>query len=172
MLRLEKRNEAGFQELDAVRPQVAAYVAGRRAWKPLLEQANLLRDKLGANGSGALAAWAASDEAKPWKASVTTKPQPLITSLKTPSAEADGIAGDPVVVASLAVTASPLAVIQAEPAWEGDVPRIRLVQVAELKPGSREGLAEGPLAEAYRNALRRFGLVLFDRELQAQVEGK
>jgi hypothetical protein len=172
MLRLEKRNEAGFQELDAVRPQVAAYVAGRRAYKPLLEQAGLLRDKLKTTGTGALSAWAASDEAKPWKPSVTTKPQPLITPLKTPPAEADGIAGDPVVVAALAVAGSPVAVIQAEPAWEGDVPRVRLVQVAELKPGSREGLAEGPLAEAYRNALRRFGLVLFDRELQAQVEGK
>lgn len=172
VIRLESHREAGFQELDGVRDQVARHVAGRRAWKQLQEQSAKLRDELNAKGPGALAAWAASDDAKAWGASLATRPQQLVAKLPTPPSELDGAPGEPQLLAALAMPQRPVAVVSAEPAWEGDVPRLRLVQVGELKQSGRDGLAEGPLAEAYRNGLRRFGLVLFDRELQAQLEGK
>jgi hypothetical protein len=172
VLRLGARRDPGFQELDAVRNQVAAHLAGRRAWKALLESAGTLRGELEQRGSGGLAAWAAGDEAKPWSAQLSTRQIALATRLPTPPAEADGAAGDPVFLAALALPGRPIALVAAEPAWEGDVPRVRLVQVGDLSTAPREGLAEGALADSYRNALRRFGLVIFDRELQAQLDEK
>lgn len=172
MVRLESRREAGFQELDAVRDQVARHVAGRRAWKELREQAAKLRDELSAKGPGALAAWSASEDAKAWGAGLSTRPQPLTAKLPAPPAELDGAAGEPQLVAALAMPARPVALIAADPAWEGDIPRLRLAQVGELKPMNREGLAEPRLAEDLRNGMRRFGMMLFDRELQAQLEGR
>jgi hypothetical protein len=172
VVRLESHREPGFQELDSVRDQVARHVAGRRAWKQLQEAAAKLRDELSSAGPGALAAWAVTDDAKAWGASLSSKPQQLITKLPTPPAELDGAAGDPLLVAAITMPGRPVAIVAADPAWENDVPRLRLVQAGELKQTSHEGLAEGPLADSYRNNLRRFGLVLFDRELQAQLEGK
>ncbi|MBN8525107.1 MAG: hypothetical protein J0M02_07215 [Planctomycetes bacterium] len=172
VLRLESRREPGFQELDAVRDQVARHLAGRRAWKQLQEQAAKLRDELSAKGPGALAAWAASDDAKAWNATISTKPQKLIGKLSVPPAEVDGAAGEPQLIAALAMPPRPVALVAAEPAWEGDIPRVRLVQVGEIKPMNRDGLAESALADGFRNGLRRFGMMLFDRELQAQLEGK
>ena len=169
MLRLEKRSDPGFQELVAVRAEVARHLAGRRAWKPLFEAASKLRDELAGKGPGALAAWAASEEAKPWNVSLVNRPQPLTTQLATPPAEADGAAGEPQLLAALALSARPPALVAAEPAWEGEVPRLRLVQVGELKPGPRDGLAEAQFAGQYRTALARYGQTLFSRELQAQL---
>ncbi len=172
IMRLESRREPGFQELDAVRPEVIRHVAGRRAWKSLLAEAATLKTELDGKGPGALAAWSTSEAAKPWNATLSNTPQALSTKLTPPPAEADGQPGDAILVASLAMSARPLAIVSAEPAWEGDVPRIRLVQVGDLKPASRDGLAEGPLADAYRGALRRFGLSIFDREIQSQLEAR
>lgn len=169
MIRLEKRTDPGFQELDAVRAEVARHLAGRRAWKPLLEAASKLRDELAGKGPGALAAWAASEEAKPWNVNLVNKPQPLTAQLAVPPAEADGAPGEPQLLASLAMAARPLVLVSAEPAWEGEVPRIRLVQVGELKASPRDGLAETQFAAQYRSALARYSQTLFGRELQAQL---
>ena len=169
MLRLEKRTEPGFQDLDSVRAEVARHVAGRRAWKPLLEAATKLRDELAGKGPGALAAWAASEDAKAWNVSLVNKPQPLTSQLPVPAAEADGTPGEPQLLAALAMAARPLALVSAEPAWEGEVPRLRLVQVGEIKPGPRDGLAEAQFAGQFRSSLARYGNALFSRELQAQL---
>jgi len=170
IMRLESRREPGFQELEAVRPQVIRHVAGRRAYKSLMEAAAALRTELTAQGPGSLAVWVASDAAKPWNTALTTKPQQLSAKLASTPAEPDGQSGDAVLIGSLSLASRPLAVVAAEPAWEADVPRVRLIQLGELKLASRDGLAEGPLADAYRGALRRYGLALFDRELQSQLE--
>jgi hypothetical protein len=169
MIRLEKRTDPGFQELDSVRAEVARHLAGRRAWKPLMEAAAKLRDELAGKGPGALAVWAASEEAKPWNVSLVNKPQPLTSQLAVPPAEADGVPGEPQLLAALALSARPPALVAAEPAWEGEVPRVRLVQVGEIKPGPRDGLAETQFAGQYRSALARYSQMLFSRELQAQL---
>jgi hypothetical protein len=172
MIRLESRREPGFQELDAVRAEVARHVAGRRAWKQLIEASGKLRDELAAKGPGALAAWAASADAKAWNVNLTNKPQPLTTTLAVPPAEADGAAGDAQLLAALALAARPLALIAAEPAWEGDVPRVRLVQVGEIQPGPRDGLNETQFTGQFRSLLGRYGQTLFGRELQSQLGDK
>ncbi len=169
MIRLEKRSEPGFLELDAVRGEVARHLAGRRAWKPLLEAAGKLRDELAGKGPGALAVWAASEEAKPWNVSLVNKPQSLTSQLAVPPAEAEGVPGEPQLLAALAMSSRPPTLAAAEPAWEGEVPRVRLVQVGEIKPGPRDGLAEAQFAGQYRTALARYSQTLFSRELQAQL---
>ncbi len=169
MVRLIKRTEPGFRDLDAVRDEVARQLAGHRAWKPLLEAANTLRDELSAKGPGALAAWAASEDAKPWNVTLVNKPQPIVTQLPVPPAEPDGAASEPQLLAALTMSARPLAVVAADPAWEGDVPRVRLVQIGELKPGPRDGLAETAFTRQYRGSLAQYSQTLFGRELQAQL---
>lgn len=168
VLRLNGRREAGFQELAQVRDEVVRHVAGRRAYKKMVEEAGKIGESL--KGPGALAAWAASDAAKSWHAQLATKPSSLIARLPVPAPEADAQAGDPLLLAPLAMPDRRVAVAAAEPAWDGDVPRIRLIQAGELKPGKGDDADRPLIAEYMRGMLGEYSATVFSRELSQQME--
>ena len=140
LLRLDDKHEAGFRDLKepAVRSEVIAALAGQRAYKDLLKEAEIARAAAEKLGPGGLKAYAKSPAAKAWGATVTSAPQAATTELRAPPAEIDSqISGTPTMIASLAVTAAPVMLAQAgsdsAPGAE-DVPKVRLVQVTGYTP--------------------------------------
>lgn len=181
VIRLASRREAGFQDLDAVRPQVARYLSGRRAWKPLLAEAAKLSAAI--KGPGALAAWAATPDGAAWGAKAANQPMSPTATLATPPAEADGQPGDPALVAKLAMPDRPCVVAlvqeQANPyarreprpvAFNNDVPQVRLVQVAEVKPADLAGIDRQRFADMFRGILGSYSESLLSREINQQLE--
>lgn len=168
VVRVEARRPAGFKPLDQVKPEVMTWIAGRRAWKALLEQAEAVRAVAEKAGPGGLAAWASSPEAAPWKATVDTHPTSPIADLQPPPAEPGGTPGEARTVASLALPARPVMLAAAEGGAE--VPKVRLVQVREIKAGEPVAEAQRPLfAQQYRQTLLGFRGQLFDEELRRKV---
>ncbi|MEK7412738.1 MAG: peptidylprolyl isomerase, partial [Planctomycetota bacterium] len=166
VLRIESRHEAGFQTLEEVKPKVISYLAGRRAWKNLVDQANKIRDSL--KGPGALTAWAATSEGKAWNATATTKDVSLLQELHQAAKEPDSTSTDTFLVASLAMPGRPVQLAATDSSWDGDIPRMRLVQVGEIKPGTMD-IANERLISAYRDALERFSGSLFNHDINAKI---
>jgi hypothetical protein len=135
LLRLDGKREAGFRELkDAgVRSEVMAALAGKRAYKDLLKEAEAARAAAEKLGQGGLKKYAASDAAKPWAATLTSHPQPATTELRAPPAELGAATpAEPRMIASLALLSAPVMLASAPSegaAAAEDVPRVRLVQV-------------------------------------------
>lgn len=169
MLRLERRGEAGFRPLEEVRDEVVRYLAGRRAWERLVAEAGKLRDELTTQGEDAAAKWARSDAGKAWQAEVQARSVPLMMRLPGVPADPDGPAGDPLVVASIALHSRPVALAAAEPLWEHDIPRLRLVQAYSIDPAPRDKAPSAQFAKTVRQWLARYGETLVDRELQAKL---
>lgn len=164
VMRLESRTEPGFQELDEVRPEVVRLVAAQRAERALIEEAGRIREALSAKGPGALAAWASSDEAKPWKASLSTRPAGLTDTLPPPAGTAE-----PALIAALAMAARPVAVVRAASAAADGIPTIRLVQVAAVSAAERPDLSDAILVDHARRTLQGFGEKRFSAEIEAQL---
>lgn len=168
VLRVESRRAAGFKPLDQVRPEVQTWIAGQRAWKALLEQAEAVRAEAEKTGPGGLAAWAAAPAAAPWKTSVSTHPTSPIAELQSPPTDPAGTPGEGRTVASLALPGRPVMVAAAE--GSAEVPKVRLVQVREIKAGEPVAEAQRPqFAQQYRQALLSFRGQLFDEELRRKV---
>jgi len=147
MMRLDGKRDAGFRELkDAgVRSEVMAALAGQRAYKDLLKEAEAARAAAEKLGPGGLKKYAQSDAAKPWAATITSQPLPATTELRAPPAEIGSLAaGEARMLASLALPSA--AVMLASAASEGaageDVPRVRLVQATGYIPAPALGADE------------------------------
>lgn len=166
VIHLVSRTEPGFQDLAVVRDEVVRHLAGRRAYGKLLTEAGRLRDSL--KGPGALAAWAASEAAKPWKATISTTPTSLLDRLLVPATEADGTIVDTLLVAPLAMPDRQVALAATRQTWVGDVPQVRLVQAGELKPGKGEEADRPVVADGFRRLLARYSVAVFLNELRQQ----
>jgi hypothetical protein len=140
LLRLDQKREAGFRELKepAVRAEVIAALAGKRAYKDLLKEADIARAAAEKLGPGGLKKYVASDAGKVWQAAVTSNPEPTTTELRAPPAEMGSMAsGDPKMVSSLALPTAPVMLAQVTKegaATSEDVPKVRLVQVGAYIP--------------------------------------
>jgi hypothetical protein len=145
LLRLDDKREAGFRELKepGVRSEVIAALAGKRAYKDLLKEAEMARAAAEKLGPGGLKKYASSDAAKPWAATIVSHPQPATTELRGPPPEIGGVpTGEARMIASLALVTAP--VMLASTASEGsvaseDVPQVRLVQVTGYTPAPALG---------------------------------
>lgn len=170
VVRLESRRAAGFRSLDEVKPEVMAWVGGRRAYKALLEQAEAIRVAVEQAGPGGLAAWSGSEAAKPWQTILAHATQGMLTDLLPPPAEADGQPGEARPLAALCLPSRPVMLATAE--GPGDLPVVRLVQVRAIKPSDK---ADDParaagFASQYRQALFGYRAQLFDEELRRKVQ--
>ena len=168
VLRVDAKSPAGFRALDEVKPDVQRIVAGNRAYKALIEQAEQLRvaaDKVGPGGLKQVLADPAQAE---WKAAVTIVPLSPLQELKAPATEIGGAPGEAKLVASLTLPARPVVLALVE--GEAAVPSVRLVQVREVT--SDASVPAGPrdrAANAYRDALTGYRRTQFDRELRDQL---
>ena len=157
---------AGFKELSAVRPEVIAYVAGQRVRSALLTAAGEARTAAQTNG---LSAWAASDAAKMWNTTASTRPQSPLTELRPPATEVGGLPGDAVVLASLSMPGHTIMLAETDGA-AGDVPSVRLVQVTAVEAGpALDASRRTQFADGFRYALVSFQSRLFDDEIRSKV---
>jgi hypothetical protein len=165
-VRLVSRTPAGFKELADVRPEVIAYVGGQRVRDALLTAAAEART---AAQAGGLTAWAASDSAKVWNTTATTRALSPLSELRPPASEAGGLPGDGVALASLALPERPVFLAEVD-GQVSDLPQVRLVQVTAIQPGpALEEARRTQFAEGYRRALLAFQSRLFDDEIRSKV---
>jgi len=168
-LRVVGRTPAGFKELNTVKPEVMAQLAGQRVRAKLLEAAEAARAAAQAGGQGGLAAWVTSDAAKAWNATVVQKTIGALQELRAPAKEAGGLSGDPIVLASLALPDRPVFLAEQE-GNEGDLPTVRLIQVRAVEPAKPiEAARKAQFADGYRYALLSFSAKLFDDEIRTKV---
>jgi hypothetical protein len=168
VVRVESRRPAGFRPLEQVKPEVMTWIAGRRAWKALLEQAEAVRVQAEKTGPGGLAARAASPAAAPWKANLDSRPMSPTVDLQPPAADPAGTPGEPRALGSLALPSRPVMVVAAD--GSTDVPQVRLVQVREIKPADAlPDEQRRQFAGQYRQVLAGFRGQLFDEELRRKV---
>jgi hypothetical protein len=167
VLRLDDRREAGYQELHEVKAQVIAHLAGTRAWKRLLEEAAKAQAEAQSQG---LSAWAGSEPAKVWGASATTKTIGLRQPFNAPPTEIDGPLADPQPVISLTMPGFPIAL--AHEKAEGDLPRVRLMQVAKINAAPADPARATDLADAYRRVVSQYRQEVFYRDLMAKLEAQ
>ena len=168
VLRVDAKSPAGFRALDEVKPEVQRIVAGNRAYKALLEQAEALRAAADKAGPGGLKQLMADPAQAAWKANVTNVQLSPLQELKAPATEIGGAPGESTLVASLTLPARPVVLVLLE--GETVVPSVRLVQVREVSSDAEA--PAGPrdrAASAYREALTGYRRTQFDRELRDQL---
>ncbi len=168
VLRIDEHTAAGFQPLDAVRAEVQSIVAGRRAYKALLEQAEVLRAAAEKAGPGGLKQVFADPANAVWKATPGEVPLAPLSDLRAPPTESGGLAGEPRLAISLAMPDRPvmLATADGTPA----VPQVRLLQVTAVTQDTTQPPIEATrTTEFYRQQLLNFQQRQFDSALRDQL---
>ena len=171
VLRVTQRNPAGFRTLDEVRGEVQGIIAGNRAYQSLLAEAGKLRAAAEAAGPGGLAKVIADPTNAAWATKVAEQQMRPLMDLHAPATEAGGAPGETRLAASLAMPNRPVALVEAN-AQAGSAatsPRVRLIQVTEVK---QDPLPPGGAADAaamYREALSRYQQTQFDRTLREKL---
>ena len=177
VLRVTQRSPAGFRALDEVRSEVQAILAGNRAYQSLLVEAEKLRAAAEAAGPGGLAKVIADPANAAWAGKIAEQPMRPLMDLHAPPTEAGGTSGESRLAASLALPNRPVALVEGMAAPTGATsagatvasPRVRLIQVTEIKqdPVPPGGAADA--AAMYRDALSRFQQTQFDRTLREKL---
>lgn len=167
VLRLESRDSGGFRPLPDVKADVVRHLQGQRTYATFLAEATKAREQSQRVG---LAAWVASADGQAWKATTAPGSYAASAELAAPSAEVGGTAGDPVVAASLAMPARPVALLSA-PA-ENDLPRMKLVQATGYTPAPAipDVAMRARYADGYREQLTQYRQRLFEPELRRLIE--
>ena len=175
LLRLGTKTEAGFQPLDAVRPEVIKHLQGQRVWKKLLDQAEIARAQAEKLGAGGLKKWAASPDGAAWKAIVTTKDMHPTDLLYPPPQDRLQAPGDPRLAASLAMPDHAVMLVNDDSAT-GDIPQVFLIQATAykaevLKPEEEKQF--GPqLAHEWRGHLLSYRAAINESDVRKLIEGK
>ena len=169
VLRVDAKAPAGFRAFDEVKAEVQQIVAGNRAYKALLEQAEALRAAAEKAGPGGLAKLLADPANAAWKAKTVDASLAPLQELRAPAPEIGASSGEPRLAASLTLPERP--VVLAEVEGTPLVPSVRLVQVKSV---TRDDTSPaGPIdrmAGAYRQALTGYRGAQFDRELRDQLQ--
>lgn len=169
VLRVDAKSPAGFRGFDEVKAELQQIVAGNRAYKALLEQAEALRAAAEKAGPGGLAKLIADPANAAWKATPVENTLAPLEELRAPAPEIGGSAGEPRLAASLTLPERP--VVLAEVAGKPLVPSVRLVQVKTVtRDDSSPAMPGDRAASAYRQALTGFRGTQFDRELRDQLQ--
>jgi hypothetical protein len=176
VLRLDSKRDAGFRELKEpeVRAQVIAALAGQRAYKDLLKEAETARAAAEQLGPGGLKKYAESEAAKVWAAKVATQTLSANTELRAPPAEVGGVpGGDAKMLASLALPSAPVLLAEAESGGE-ELPKVKLVQATGFKPAAPLAADKRvDQANLLRRVLARYRQNLFSNgELRSQLNSK
>jgi len=171
VLRVTQRSPAGFRTLEEVRTEVQGIIAGNRAYQALLAEAEKLRASAEAAGPGGLAKAIADPANAAWAAKVAEQPLRPLTDLHAPATEAGGVPGEVRLAASLAMPNRPVALVEAAaPAGAASTtPRVRLLQVIEIKQDQVPPGGAADAAAMYRDALSRYQQTQFDRTLREKL---
>ena len=177
VLRVTQRSPAGFRSLDEVRSEVQAILAGNRAYQSLLVEAEKLRAAAEAAGPGGLAKVIADPANAAWAGKIAEQPMRPLMELHAPATEAGSTSGESRLAASLALPNRPVALVEGTATPTGATaagitaasPRVRLIQVTEIKqdPVPPGGAADA--AAMYREALSRYQQTQFDRTLREKL---
>ncbi len=168
VIRFTGRREAQQRPLSEpdVRDAVREYLAARRAYPKLLEEAEALRARAEAAGPGGLRKVFAEDAevAARWSTSVERRSLDAMASLTPPEPADEGAArGDARLAVSLAVAGNPI-MLAAERS-DGDIPRVRLVQCVGLTEATP--MPEQALASSLQRVRQAFGYGLMNQAYQA-----
>lgn len=171
ILRLDSRQPQAVRSFEEVKTEVMAYVAGRRAYQRLLEEAEKVRAAAQALGPGGLAVIMATPGQARWKAQVTRTSLPLSGDVYAPPAQAGANPTEVKAVGQLALPDRPVALALADsPRRVGDLPAVRLIQVREVgSPPQGEGMSRG-LVGAYRSLLREYRGIQFQLDLNRSIQ--
>lgn len=168
VLRVDEHRPTGFQPLTAVQADVQQIVAGRRAYKALLDHADALRAAAEKAGPGGLKTVMADPANAVWKATPNAAPMPPLTELRAPPSEIGGLPGEPRLAISLAMPDRPVLLVSSDNL--GLVPEVRLVQVVSISHDTTQPPIEAPQAAGfYRQQLLRLQKVQFDTMLRDQL---
>lgn len=168
IMRVDDHQPPGFQPLEAVRDEVQKSLAGRRAYKQLLDQAELLRAAAEKAGPGGLKQVLADPANVAWKATVIEVPLSPLSELRAPPTEQGGIAGEPRLAVSLAMPERHVVVVVSDN--EAVVPEVRLLQVATISQDTTQPPMEASrTTEFYRQQLLNLSQRQFDIELRDQL---
>lgn len=169
MVRLASRREAGFKELAEVRAEVKAVLAAQRGYRRFIEEAEKARAAAEAMGPGGLSLWLAGPGAV-WGAKPATTEHRPTEPIRTPATEPGGVPGDPTPIASLALPARPVALVENQ----GDALRVRLLQVAAIKADAAAASDDQRRAAAgqYRDWLEDLRMNQYNQELRTRLEGR
>ena len=168
VLRIDEHTPTGFQPLETVKAEVQNIVAGRRAYKALLDQADVLRAAAEKAGPGGLKQVFADPANAVWKATPAEVPLAPLSDLRAPPTEAGGIPGEPRLAISLAMPDRPVVLVSGDVA--SAVPQVRLIQVTAVGQDTTQPPMEAArTVEFYRQQLLRFQQRQFDTELRDQL---
>lgn len=169
VLRVDAKAPAGFRAFDEVKAELQQIVAGNRAYKALLEQAEVLRAAAEKAGPGGLAKLIADPANAAWKAASIESSLAPLEELRAPAPEIGASAGEPRLAASLTLPERPVAL--AEVAGKAVVPSVRLLQVKSVtRDDASPAMPADRAASAYRQALTGYRGTQFDRELRDQLQ--
>ncbi len=168
VLRVDEHTPTGYQPLATVQADVQQIVAGRRAYKALLDHAEVLRAAAEKAGPGGLKTVMADPANAVWKATPAAAPMPPLTDLRAPPSEIGGLSGEPRLAISLAMPDRPVLLVSSDSMEL--VPEVRLVQVATISHDTTQPPIEAVQAAGfYRQQLLRMQKAQFDTMLRDQL---
>jgi hypothetical protein len=170
LFRLDDKREAGAKDLNDpdVKKEVKERIAGKRAYKQLLTEAEAIRAAAEKSGPGGLRAWFDTEEAKKWNAKVIPQSYAPLTELRPPADEQGIVTGEGRLAISMALPSAPVILVNADKTDE-DIPSLKIVQgvdaksAAELSPEQR-----ARLAESYRGSIERHRQSLYWNEISSK----
>lgn len=168
LFHLTERREPSSKDLSDpdVKKEVKEHLAGERAYKQLLAEAEAIRAAAEKSGKGGLRSYFADDEVKKkWKTRVNSKTLTPLTMLKPPADEQGIVSGEGRLAISLALPSSP-AILAASDKQDENVPSVKIVQAAEVQPGDPlKDEAVTRLAQDYRRAIESHRWRVFNDEM-------